>query len=121
MSDFHVLEVSERKDVARIAIHVTTPAGNNAAGKSYASAAKEYQGGSPVTAVPWLVATNPTEATAITNGSVVEVLERVEFNGMNTNAQKLAALQAHVSARKAAIASRLQEILRFWGFDGTAP
>lgn len=121
MADFHVLETNPQKDVARIAIHVTVPAGNNAAGKSWSSAVLGHLGGTQSTKVPWLAATNPTEATAITNGSAYEFVESVQFNANDTNANKLSAMQAHVAARQAQILSRLQDTLRFWGYDGDVP
>lgn len=121
MSDFHVLDVTPNKDQARIAIHVSVPAGNNSAGRPWNTVLLEYLGGTQATAVPWLASSDPVEAGMIGTGDVYEAIETVRFNANESNANKLAAMQTHVANRQSEITARLAEALKFWGFDGDIP
>lgn len=119
MADFHVMQTSPDKDTATVAIHAAVPGGNNSVGVAWATALLEYLGGSQSTRVPWLAASNPTEATQITNGEVYESVETTHFDANATNAEKLSAMQSFVSTRQSQITSYLAEVLRFWGYDGS--
>lgn len=113
MSDFHVLEVNDRKDSARVVFHFDTPAGNNAAGVAYSAALVAWK--SPATVVPGL---GQAEADAVAAGTVIEHVEAVAFNANATNGQKQAAIQNRWTALNGILPTRLSENLRFWGFAG---
>lgn len=113
MSDFHVLEINDLKDKARVGFHFDTPAGNNAANVSFATALAQWK--APVTAIPGL---GQTEKDAIAAGTVIEHVETVQLNANATNGQKQAAIQAKWTALNATIPGKIAENLKFWGFAG---
>lgn len=124
MADFHVLDITDKKDVARIAFHFAAPVGNNQAGVAYSAAYKEWREENGVTLasrVPDLTNDDPTEAAAIAAGTVLEHMESVQFNANATNNQKLAAIQARWTALNASLPAEVAENLKFWGYDGDVP
>lgn len=113
MSDFHILDINDRRDVARVAFHFDTPAGNNAAGVAYATALAQWK--TPATVVTGLA---QLEADAIAAGTVIEHAETVQFNANATNGQKQQVIRDRWTALNAVIPGRVSENLRFWGFAG---
>lgn len=113
--DYHVLEISVDggKAHARVAMHIPTPAGNNAAGTSFAAALAEKNG--TVTSV--LPSITGPEQTALNDGSLVEVVETVELIVAQSNAEKQAALDAAYTAAVAREQAEIQKRMWGWGFE----
>lgn len=128
MSNYHVLELNEKGDTARVVFHVPTPAGTNAAGKTFSSALKEYlearvpQGEVRIISqVPWLEAEHSTEYADITNGIIYEHMETVEFAINLSDAEKAAIVDERWTHLAGFIPGRIRERLRFWGYDRDVP
>lgn len=120
MSDFHILDINDRKDQARVVFHFAIPAGNNNANPavSFATAYKqwrEFDGSILKSVIPDLATTNPTEDTAIKNGTVIEQVLVVEYAATANNAAKLAVIQAAWTDLNAKAQTRIQDNLKFWG------
>lgn len=124
MADFHVLNINDKKDTARVAFHFAAPAGNNQANVAYSTAYKQWREEGGVTlasGVPGLATDDPTEASAIAAGTVLEHIESVQFSANATNNQKLAVIQGRWTTLNGTIPTRVSENLRFWGYDGDVP
>lgn len=113
MSDYHILDCAASQDAARVVFHITVPDEVNAAGVSYRTALVQYLGEID-SAVPGL---DPT-AHGLSDGSVYESVQTIEFSALLTNAQKRDAIEARYSALSALILQRAQKMLEFWGMSG---
>jgi hypothetical protein len=119
MSDFHVLEQSRLKDRAQVAFHFDVPDVQNAASRNLADAYidmldqhwEPYFTGHtrPVSQVPRLQVTHPTEYSALANGTKIE---RVE---------KLTLIQNRWTALNGLIPDELSSVLGFYGYSADVP
>jgi hypothetical protein len=114
MADFHVLDMSVKKDKARVAFHVSVPVETNAAGKALSDAVVECF--SPASEVEYL--TQP-EKDAVAAGTTYEHVEYVAFSGNATNGERLAIIQTQAAILQTKILERLRARLAFWGYEGT--
>jgi hypothetical protein len=126
MSDFHVLEINDRKDQARIVFHFAIPAGNNNANPAVPFSTaykqwKEFDGSTLKSVIPNLSTINPTEDQAIKDGTVIEQVAIVEYAATANNAAKLAAIQAKWTELNAIAQTRVQDNLKFWGHAAEVP
>lgn len=121
MSDFHILEVNNKKDRAHVVFHFDTPAGNNAANIARSTAYVQWvtmrTGAAPATILPSTHLLQ-AESDAITAGTVIEHDEVVQFNANATNVQKQAIIAALWTTLNGTIPGRVQENIKFWGFSG---
>lgn len=121
--NYHILEVSDKEDEARVAFHIAVPNENNFAGINLQVALKQHLD-SPerrITGVPWLQVGDPTEYAAVENGAVYEHVETVEFDAHLTNVQKRDLIDARYNFLATLIPDRIRARLRFWGLDRMVP
>jgi hypothetical protein len=117
--DFHVLEVNQKEDTARVAFHIATPTGTNTQGLNYSDVLVEWRG-TLSSDVPNLDTRNGdggTESTAISNGEVYEHIETVEFDAEAANPDKLTVIRNRYNQLTTLIQSRIQNQLKFWGYS----
>jgi len=124
MANYHVLDISNNRDTARVVWHFAVANVNNGAGINYRTALKQYLEsqadvaiGRVISQVPWLEVGNPSEFAQITNCEVYELVQNVEFNANETNSNKAAMMDAMWTKLNVAIPKRISEMLRFWGLD----
>lgn len=123
MSDYHILELSESEKSIKVAFHFDTPVGNNIAGKSFADCLKEYK---PFTEsqVPNLLSSFPTENTALAAGTKYEHVDTLVLDSISitdTNANKEAWIQAKWNTANTKFQTRIQKVLKWWGFNNDVP
>jgi hypothetical protein len=131
MSDFHVLEQSRLKDRVQVAFHFDVPDVQNAASRNLADAYidmldqhwEPYFTGHtrPVSQVPRLQVTHPTEYSALANGTKIERVESVEFDASLTNGEKLTLIQNRWTALNGLIPDELSSVLGFYGYSADVP
>ena len=121
MSNYHVLEINERKkDRARVAFHFAVPAEQNVATKDLSDCYAEHEG--PLTSVvPDLGTTDATELAAIVAGTVIERVETVQYDANAANAAKLAVVEARWTTLNGQIADIVRERYKFWGYNADVP
>lgn len=122
MSNYHVMQVSDKKDTATVAFHITVPDEDNAVSVNLRTALKQHLDGIDsservVSQVPWLETDFAAEFTAIQNGGVYEHLITVEFDANLTIAQKRTVLDSRYTALAGAIPDILRERFKFWGLN----
>jgi len=112
MSNYHVLELNDKQDRARVAFHITTPTENNSQGVALNFAISQHL--APETVVPWLV---DPELTQIQNGEVFEHIETVKFDANLTELQKRSEIDTRFNALNTKIPDIIRTRYRFWGMD----
>ena len=118
MSNYHILESSNKQNKVDVIFHIAVPNENNSVSVNLQTAVKQRQGlNETVSNVPWLQIENPTEYTAIENGEIYEIRQAVEFNANLTIVQK----RNKIDARYTTLANSVPNIIRnkfeFWGLD----
>ena len=122
MANYHVMEICDDKDVAKIAWHIAVPDEDNYAGVNLRTALGQYLtsaagGERTITQVPWLEADNPTEYASLSGCEVYEIIQTVEYNANDGNAAKAAAMDEHWTQLNSTIPDTLRERLKFWGLN----
>ena len=118
MSDFHVLETSEKDHASRVAFHIAVPNENNAVSVNLRTAVSQYLAAQEVvTSVPWLEATNPSEYTQLQNGEVYEHSAEVRYSANLSVPEKRGLLDARYSQLASNIPAIIRSKFRFWGLD----
>lgn len=110
--DYHVLEVNDKQDRARVAFHIAVPVENNSQSVALKDCVKQHL--SPATDVPWL---GDPELTQIANGEVCEHIETVEFDANLTALQKRGEIDARFNALNTKIPDVIRNRYEFWGMD----
>ncbi|MDY6893884.1 MAG: hypothetical protein SVO01_00475 [Thermotogota bacterium] len=122
MSNYHVLETSEKDHASRVAFHIAVPVENNAVGINLCTAVSQFLAGTETpTSVPWLEATNPSEYAQLQNGEVYEHSAEVTYNANLTIAGKRDLLDARYSQLATSIPKIIRSKFRFWGLDRNVP
>lgn len=124
MANVHVLDFSGR--TIRTVMHFPTPAGTNAAGKTYAEciveAATLETGAPPATILPAShLLGDPTEASNVQSGALLEQVVAVASNDALPLAVKRAHVDAEYTRRAELIGAELAHRFRFWGLARTVP
>lgn len=115
MSDYHILDTSEDGNSVRVVFHIPIPPGSNKAGVSYRTALSQWAG-PQASVVPGVGA----EQTALTSGSLYEIVLLVDTNPGDTAALKLRdRLDAMFIAMKSETWMKLRTRLDYWGFSRT--
>ena len=116
MSDYHVLEVSNKEHNAKVAFHVPVADVSNAAGVNYRTALRQY--------IPFISSVIPNheidfvaENADLTNGVIYEHAETVNFAATMTNGEKQTVIEDRFNELVIAIPTKLQRILKFWGLN----
>jgi len=121
MSNYHVLfQELERKSVHAI-FHIPIPAaGVNGAGIGWRAAAlmeRQFNGGIGKSVLPGIAS---EELTALDNGSLIEVLERVRFTSTSlTDAQRNTQILEAYNAATTSVLAEKQITLNFMGYNST--
>jgi hypothetical protein len=119
MSNYHVMNLNVLEDVARVIFHIPVPDELNDANVYIRDALIQFLGSPPVSVLPWI---NAAEATAIGDGSMIEVDERIKFsNARLTLAGKRAEIDAAFAAHTMNKVEDLRKVLRFWGLNRDLP
>ena len=124
MSNYHVLNVSKKKDEAYVAFHITVPDENNAVPINLRVALKQMLDRDPervISDVPWLQANFPTEYTAIENCEIYEHFRKIKFDPNLTVVQKRNILDQKYNGFATTIPDELRERLKFWGMNRDVP
>ena len=112
MSNYHVLEVNDKQDRARVAFHISVPDESNAQSVALKDCIKQHL--SPVVDIPWLI---DPELTQIQNGEVYEHIETVEFDANLTALQKRGEIDARYTVLNSNIPNIIRNRYEFWGMD----
>lgn len=116
MSNYHIKEMSKKKEWVNVVFHISVPDVLNDASVNYRTAvAAQYE----ALKVPWL--DGLAEHTQIINGEFYEHEERVEFDANLTIAQKRDVVDARYTASVTTIQNIIQERFRLWGLDRNVP
>ena len=120
MSNYHILQVSEKDHEITVAFHVPIPNTDNEIGVNARTALKQYK---PVTEsqVPWLADDFASELASIQNGEVYEHVTTIPVTATLSNAQKLAFIDSKYNDIKNAVLANLNIILKYWGYNRDIP
>ena len=120
MSNYHILNSSEKDHEVNVVFHIPVPNENNAVGVNLRAALTQHK---PFTesAVPWLAATNPDEVTSLTNGEIYEHSQLVEYDAKMTDVQKRSRIDEKYSALGVIVVNRIRSILKYWGLNRDVP
>ena len=118
MADYYVLEQDPKAHRAKVAFHFSTPAGTNTQTLSYSDCIAEDESVEKTSAVP-AARLDAGAQTALTNGTLYELVTTIEYDGNSTNAEKLAAIQAKFTSMNTVFQANVLEIYKFWGAKGT--
>ena len=126
MSNYHVLQISNKKDKAWVAFHIAVPDENNSANKNLRVALKEQlEGLNPtdrvITNVPWLETEFAAEYAQIKDCEVYEHYVGIKFDPALTVIQKRNILDQKYTNFAASIPNTLRERLKFWGLNRDVP
>lgn len=116
MADYVLLEQSELNNQIRIVVHSTVPAGSNVAGTTWKDAlvsSVDTTSRVPAALLP------AGRQTALNNGDLYEWEFSFEDDANKTPANRLAALEAAISARESAELQRMANRLRYFGHVGS--
>ena len=109
--------------IFRLVVHVSIPAGNNAAGLPWRTAVLRYAPGAGTTVLPdgddTLGTIGTAEKTNVVSGAVLEVGDNFDpGNGFSalTNGQKAAVIDTRIAAVQSAVLAALQRDLNYSGF-----
>lgn len=119
MAKIHVLE-GNTNNLYTVAVHATTPAGNNAAGTAWSDAIKNSGRATSILTVgngPGQIATN--EMNQITAGTIIEASFQWGDDPAWTNAQRQADLDLRATQLTTELLARYQAELRYFGFTRT--
>ena len=116
MSDYHILEVNDKQDQARVAFHIAVPNETNAQGVNLQAAVKAHLGAIE-TQVPWLAADFASELADLQNGAVYEHIETIRFDAHAGVLQKRDIVDARAAALKTTIPDRIRARYAFWGLN----
>ena len=122
MADYHVLNTDNAGNSLRVVFHIAVPSSTNDAGKTYQTALIEWSAGgdgsSLTSAVPDIEA---SELTQIQNGEIYERVIELASNPSETYPEKQARLDAEHAVVTASVASYLQTVLQYWGYQRDIP
>ena len=120
MSDYHIIDVVRKRDKATVAFHIDVPSENNAASKALSDCIVERiaRDGADVTAVPNHSTDFGVENAALVAGTVYEYVETISFDANESNANKLAVVEARYTALNTAAPDWLRQEFKFWGYNG---
>ncbi len=97
--DYHILRKAVDNSTCSIAVHLTTPSGNNAAGRSWNDVLIDVDG--VTTVVPHHKTSFPDESKEIVKGRICEVVVIFEFSNTDlNNGQRRQEIHAHVAQMK---------------------
>lgn len=118
MSNYHVLESSNKQNYVKAIFHIAVPDEDNSAGVNLQTAIAQWKSEQvEVTDVPWLQVDFATEYTAIQNGEIYELSETVEFDANLSVVQK----RGEIDDRYTALFTNVPDIIRnrfqFWGLN----
>ena len=111
--DIHVMRINAKGNVATVAFHIQVPDEDNAAGVNLRTATLESGLSTGTSVNP---RTDAGELAQIAAGEVMEVVEGVQFDKDQTNAQKLARIAERHATFESAGVSQLRSRLKFWGY-----
>lgn len=120
MSNYHVLDASDKEDKVKVVFHVVVPDELNGVGVNLRTCLvqyKEYIQLDKVTEVVWLQIGFPIEYGQIESGEVFEYSEFVEVNADLSVLDKRTVLDNRFNTLNTAIPNLLRKRLRFWGLD----
>ncbi len=112
MSNYHVLETSEKEHSSKVVFHITVPDENNGVGVNLRIALSQYH--IEGTEVPWL---DQAEITQINNGEIYEHVQKVYYDAELTVSEKRSLIDNKYNSLVANIPDKIRAILRFWGLD----
>ena len=123
MSNFHILNTSEKLTNARVVYHVAIPDEMNNDSTNYRTAVYEWQGGGTISSiVPNIETEFAAEYAAMQTGEIYEYVETFIFS--NANLSNLAK-RTEIDNRYAELATEqvnyLKKILKFWGMNRDVP
>ena len=123
MSNFHILNTSEKLTNARVVYHVAIPDEMNNDSTNYRTAVYEWQGGGTISSiVPNIETEFAAEYAAMQTGEIYEYVETFIFS--NANLSNLAK-RTEIDNRYTEIATEqvnyLKKILKFWGMNRDVP
>lgn len=117
MSNYHVLEMSEKEHEVNVIFHITVPNENNEVGINLRTALTQYAPRSS-SQLPWI---ETLEMADIQNGILYEYKETVVFNANLTLVQKRSIIDDRYNTLATVIVNRLRSSLKFWGMDRDVP
>lgn len=111
----HILEVNEKEDKARVAMHFSVPTGQNQAGIDWSTVIQ-----SVVEDTTSVVPTIQTaEQTELTNGTKIEIVKTIEFDAHATDAEKIAVIDAAYTAEETIQTALISKKYKYWGMERT--
>ena len=118
MSNYHVLEMSHKKNEVIVVFHIAVPNENNAVGINLRSAIKQWSWKKiDISCVPWLAEGDPDEYLAIQNGAIYEHNKIVEFDASLTTLQKRSLIDDMYTSLANSIPNIIRNRFSFWGLD----
>lgn len=112
MSNYHVLEINDKKDTARVAFHIAVPDESNTASINIRTALMQHT--TPSSAIPFI---ESSEAAQIEAGELYEHIEAIEFNANLTATEKRTIIDNRYKALATIIPNRIRERYSFWGLS----
>ena len=118
MSNYHVLEVNDKKDAASVVFHIPVPDEVNSVGINLRVILKQYLADREIVPVmSWLQTDNPTEYAQIENGEVYEHSLQVRYNANETDLYKRDQIDAKYTSLVSIIPNIIRERFKFWGLN----
>lgn len=123
MSDYHGLDIANRRDRINVVFHFTVPDTNNKVGYNHRQAVKEYfesrsETGIVETQVPWDIG---TELDQLRSGEKLELVQIVEFDRNASDAEKQQAMDDHWTQLSLKTLDDIQDRLAYWGKNRDVP
>lgn len=117
-TQYVILETGSLNNRSRVAVHTDIPAGTNAVGTTWQQALVDFQGTPVTSVVPDSIMPGGRQA-ELDAGSKYEWTLSAVYDANASNANKLLAVEAQITAEESAMLDDLQDKLRFWGQTGT--
>lgn len=114
MSNYHVLDASNKGDSIRIAFHIAVPNENNAIGYNIRTALAEDDGISKTSIVPWI---ETAEQTQLTNGELYEHVYSFRTNKDIPNLTKRDRMDAKYTSFIPTVQEALRQRYTYWRFN----
>ena len=114
MAHYHILEVNQDGDGARVAFHIPVPNSDNKVGVNMRTALSQFR--STSSRVPFI---ESAENSLIVDGSIFEHIETVLFDPEATDAVKQQAIVDRATTLHSTFPDKVRAILDYWGYNGT--
>lgn len=112
MSNYHVMDLNNKLDQARVAFHIVVPDEANAASVNLRTAV--FQHLAPTSIVPFILS---AEQTQIEAGAIYEHVINVEFNANLTVVEKRDIIDSKFTALNSTIPDIIRDRYKFWGLN----